>query len=99
MLIVNSPFFFTGVWAICKGFIDEKTRHKIKILGHKYQKELFELVDPDNVPEFLGGKCRCPGEGGCALSEAGPWQDFEMVKPVGIKRKRVYSPIAINEDR
>jgi hypothetical protein len=40
MFIVNAPMIFTGVWAIAKGFIDEKTKNKIKILGHKYQKEL-----------------------------------------------------------
>jgi hypothetical protein len=29
MFIVNAPMLFTGVWAMCKGFIDEKTRAKI----------------------------------------------------------------------
>lgn len=57
MFIVNAPMLFTGVWAIIKGFIDEKTRNKIKILGSKYQKDLLECVDPDNLPDFLGGNC------------------------------------------
>ena len=34
--IVNAPMIFTGVWAVVKGFIDEKTRKKITIHGSKY---------------------------------------------------------------
>jgi hypothetical protein len=29
MFIVNAPLLFTGVWAIVKGFLDERTRNKI----------------------------------------------------------------------
>ena len=36
MYIVNAPMLFTGVWAVVKGFIDEKTRKKITIAGGKY---------------------------------------------------------------
>ena len=36
MFIVNAPMLFTGVWAVIKGFIDEKTRQKIHIRGSKY---------------------------------------------------------------
>jgi hypothetical protein len=36
MYIVNAPMLFTGVWAVVKGFIDEKTRKKITIAGGKF---------------------------------------------------------------
>ena len=36
MYIINAPMLFTGVWAVVKGFLDQRTRDKIKILGHKY---------------------------------------------------------------
>jgi hypothetical protein len=36
MYIVNAPMLFTGVWAVVKGFIDEKTRKKIFIKGGKF---------------------------------------------------------------
>lgn len=55
--IVNAPFLFAGVWAIVKSFIDEKTRKKIQIKGGSYQKDLLEIVDAENLPDFLGGTC------------------------------------------
>lgn len=55
--IVNAPFLFTGVWAIVKSFLDEKTRKKILIKGGSYQKDLLELVEAENLPDFLGGTC------------------------------------------
>lgn len=88
MYIVNAPILFTGVWAVVKGFIDEKTRQKIHIRGAKYEKDLLELIDAENLPDFLGGKCKCEEvEGGCMFSNAGPWQDYEIIHPIGIKKK------------
>jgi hypothetical protein len=36
MFIVNAPMLFTGVWAVVKGFLDQRTRDKIKIMGGKF---------------------------------------------------------------
>lgn len=44
--IVNAPMLFSGVWAVIKGFLDEKTRKKIAIKGGSYQKDLLDLVEP-----------------------------------------------------
>lgn len=87
--IVNAPLLFTGVWAIVKGFIDEKTRKKITILGGKFQKDLLELVEAENLPDFLGGKCLCTEYGGCMKSNLGPWNDYEITQPVGIRKKQI----------
>jgi CRAL/TRIO domain len=87
MFIVNAPMLFTGVWAVVKGFLDERTRNKIQIKGSKYQKELLELVEPQNLPDFIGGSCKCEKSGGCMLSVEGPWNDFELAKPWGIRHK------------
>jgi len=57
--IVNAPLLFKGAWAVIQPFIDEKTRAKISILGSKFHKDLFKHVDPDNVPQILGGNCTC----------------------------------------
>jgi len=47
MMIVNAPMLFTGVWAMCKSFVDEVTRKKIFILGSKYLPTLLEHVEKD----------------------------------------------------
>jgi hypothetical protein len=74
MFVVNAPMMFTGIWAMVKMWIDEKTKEKIKILGGSYKKELLEFIDPENLPDFLdGGKCRCNAQE-CDLSmNIGPW--------------------------
>ena len=54
MVIANAPAIFTGVWAIVKGWIDEKTRKKIVVVGNP-TKILSEFIDMDNLPIFMGG--------------------------------------------
>jgi hypothetical protein len=74
MFLLNTGFLFSALWTLVKGFIDEKTRNKIHVEGSKYQKKLLELVDEENLPSFLGGKCTCPTiEGGCLYADIGPW--------------------------
>ena len=77
MFIVNSPFLFTGAWAVISPFIDAKTRKKISIVGAKYQKELLTHIDPENLPVEYGGECTCPEfEKGCLYSNKGPWNEY-----------------------
>ena len=66
---------FSAIWTLVKGFLDEKTRAKIKIEGTKYIKELLKLIDIENIPSFMGGQCTC--EEGCLSSNAGPWTQYE----------------------
>ena len=64
---------FTGVWAVVKMWIDDKTKEKIQILGSSYKKELLKYIDPENLPDFLdGGTCKCAG-GDCLSINKGPW--------------------------
>jgi hypothetical protein len=83
--IVNAPMLFSGVWVIIKGFLDEKTRKKITIKGSSYQKDLLELVDENNLPDFLGGKCKSFG---AHKDGVGPWNDYDIVEPVGIRKRQ-----------
>lgn len=74
MFLINTSFFFSAVWTIVKGFIDEKTRNKVNVEKSSYQKKLLEFINPENLPSFLGGTCTCPEiEGGCFYSDIGPW--------------------------
>lgn len=91
--VVNAPFLFAGVWAICKGFLDEKTRKKIKIIGGGFLSTLRDYIEDQDIPTFLGGQCTCEEFGGnCLTSDRGPWNDFEFVKPKGVKRKQAMLP-------
>ena len=85
IVMINTPKVFSGAWTILKPFMAEGTRRKIIIKSDGAVNELLEEIDAEDLPEFFGGKCKC--EGGCQKSFAGPWQDYEMVSPVGIKLK------------
>ncbi|KAH6570914.1 hypothetical protein BASA50_001255 [Batrachochytrium salamandrivorans] len=73
MFIINAPTLFTTIWAIIRTMLDENTVSKISVIGSGYQKALLEDIDPENLPEFFGGTCKCPG--GCDHSDIGPWND------------------------
>lgn len=88
-MMVNSPWVFTGCWAVIKAFLDEKTRKKIQLIGGSYTKsELLKYIDEDQLPDFLGGTH--PGN---IKDNIGPWNDFEIVDGhqkgdvVGIRKK------------
>ncbi|XP_043722351.1 phosphatidylinositol/phosphatidylcholine transfer protein SFH9-like isoform X2 [Telopea speciosissima] len=80
MFIVNAGSGFKLLWNTVKGFLDPKTTSKIIVLGNKYQNKLLEHIDPSQLPDFLGGSCSCPNEGGCMRSSKGPWNDPEIMK-------------------
>ncbi|KAH7909020.1 CRAL-TRIO domain-containing protein [Hygrophoropsis aurantiaca] len=80
LAIVNAPSSFTFIWGIVKPWLSKETVAKVDILGSDYQKVLLDLVDAENLPEVLGGKCRCELDGGCDLSGAGPWMEERKAK-------------------
>jgi phosphatidylinositol/phosphatidylcholine transfer protein len=67
------------VWSVVKRWLDPVTVAKISILGGNYQGELLKQIPSENLPSQFGGSCRC--EGGCELSDAGPWQDPRWLAP------------------
>jgi hypothetical protein len=69
--IINSPWGFSTVWSLVKGWLDPATVEKIHVLGSSYKADLLKQIPADSLPAFLGGACDCPG--GCSLSDAGPW--------------------------
>lgn len=88
LYIVNSPWTFTAVWSAVKGWLDEKTRAKIHIVGGKPINHLLKHIDEENIPDFLGGKNTRQ-----LLEDHGPWNDYEIVDGskkgdiVGIRKK------------
>ncbi|XP_073003694.1 phosphatidylinositol/phosphatidylcholine transfer protein SFH13-like [Typha latifolia] len=80
MFIVNSGSGFKLLWNTVKGFLDPKTTSKIHVLGTKFHKRLLEAIDSSQLPDFLGGSCTCAAEGGCLMSDKGPWKDPNIMK-------------------
>jgi len=78
MYIINAPFLFSGLWAIVKPWLDEKTVAKIQIIGSGYKSELLKMIDEQNLPTFFGGKST--EELGM---NPGPWQGWEA-KSIGV---------------
>ena len=68
-IVVNAPRLFSGVWSVCKGYVDEKTRKKISIISSsKSLEELLKHIDMDQIPEFLGGTNKAT-----FMDNPGPW--------------------------
>ncbi|XP_038995489.1 phosphatidylinositol/phosphatidylcholine transfer protein SFH9-like [Hibiscus syriacus] len=82
MYIVNAGNGFKLLWNTAKGFLDPRTTAKIHVLGNKFHNKLLEIIDPSQLPEFLGGTCSCPNDGGCLRSDKGPWNNPEIMKLV-----------------
>ncbi|KAK8979781.1 hypothetical protein V6N11_065984 [Hibiscus sabdariffa] len=82
MYIVNAGNGFKLLWNTAKGFLDPRTTAKIHVLGNKFHNKLLEIIDPSQLPVFLGGTCSCPNDGGCLRSDKGPWNNPEIMKLV-----------------
>ncbi|KAK9458087.1 CRAL-TRIO domain-containing protein [Dipodascopsis uninucleata] len=77
--MINAPFGFSTAFRIVRPLLDPVTVSKIFILGSGYQSELLKQIPADNLPSKFGGNCDC--EGGCELSDAGPWHDPQYMLP------------------
>lgn len=56
-IIVNAPVIFKVFWKMAKMILNKNTIAKFQVVKGSYEKELNEVATPDNIPQFLGGKC------------------------------------------
>ena len=73
LVICHAPMVFTGIYSLVKGWIDEKTRKKISLVGDP-KKVFTEFVDMDQLPPFLGGTSEKEFK-----DDWGPWKEYELV--------------------
>ncbi|KAK4552759.1 cytosolic factor, phosphatidylinositol/phosphatidylcholine transfer protein [Recurvomyces mirabilis] len=85
LYIINAPWGFSGIFSVIKRFLDPVTVAKIHVLGSGYKSELLGQVPKENLPSEFGGNCKC--QGGCQLSDEGPWRDPQWAKPAAWEKK------------
>lgn len=66
MVIANAPWVFRAAWTMVKPFIHPLTKERIK-MGNEH---LLEIIDEEQLPQFLGGKCKCK-DGKCLIEQIG----------------------------
>jgi hypothetical protein len=60
-VVTNAPRIFAGIFALCKPFLAEDTKSKVVIVSKSgdHLAELSKLIDPSEIPTFLGGSSEC----------------------------------------
>ncbi|XP_019054152.1 PREDICTED: phosphatidylinositol/phosphatidylcholine transfer protein SFH11 isoform X2 [Nelumbo nucifera] len=99
LFIVNAGSGFRALWKALKAFMDAHTVAKIQVLGSNYQSSLLEVVDPSNLPTFLGGNCTCLEYGGCMSSDKGPWNNTEITEALQVDSWAVCDTELKNENK
>ncbi|MES1909549.1 MAG: hypothetical protein MHM6MM_002267 [Cercozoa sp. M6MM] len=59
-IIINAPMFFNVVWKLVAPMLNSRTQSRITVCGSNYQEALHALVDPAQLPEYLGGTAADP---------------------------------------
>jgi hypothetical protein len=72
--VVNAGWWFSVGWSAVSVVLDQGTRDKFKIFAGVPTKELSEIIDLEELPTFLGGKCKC------AQKYASYWDDVPDYK-------------------
>jgi hypothetical protein len=71
--IINSPWYFSAMWAIIKLWLDKSTKKKFSICGSSFKKQLLEFIPSDQLPIFLGGT-----KEGSIHSWVLPWHQWQF---------------------
>jgi len=55
VFVLHSPWFFSALWKVIRGWLDERTSKKVHFLGKDYKEILNQFLDDDQLPVSLGG--------------------------------------------
>jgi len=58
MIVCNAPWVFKLVWKLVRPWLHPITREKILVGSDNLRK----YIDEDQIPAFLGGKCKCAAQ-------------------------------------
>lgn len=98
LFIVNASPGFRMLWKVIRAFLDVRTLTKIQVLGSNYLGNLIQVIDPSNLPSFLGGSCTCAEYGGCLSSDKGPWNNPEITEMLQALSAIKESTDEVNDD-
>lgn len=99
LFIINAGPGFKLLWSTIKGFLDAKTVAKVNVLGADFKEKLLEVIDSSQLPSFLGGSCECTSDGGCLMSDKGPWKDPEIMKVLNGAEKQIRKVIVVSRTK
>lgn len=54
-IMINTPWLFTTVWSLVKGWLAAQTVEKIVLVGNDFRGAILEEVEEKNIPEMVGG--------------------------------------------
>ncbi|CUV06571.1 unnamed protein product [Cryptosporidium hominis] len=93
MIVINAPSIFGIIWNFLKPLIDERTAKKISVYTHSddWKSVLFDLVDPDQLPKFLGGSPNYEGE--WFNANIGPWSNQIILECIAEKYPNIPKPL------
>lgn len=64
LAIFPFPWYGRAIWGVLKVFVDKRTQDKVMLLSKGSDKgippELADVLDINQVPEFMGGTCKTP---------------------------------------
>ncbi|KAK2195216.1 bifunctional CRAL-TRIO lipid binding domain superfamily/CRAL-TRIO lipid binding domain/CRAL-TRIO [Babesia duncani] len=74
LLFINSSAIFSALYSLLSSLVDAKTIAKVAVINSKTEsrRRILEMVDVDQLPEFLGGTCP---DDTWQESNLGPWGD------------------------
>ena len=64
-IMINTPWLFSTVWTLVKGWLAAKTVEKISMVGTDFKGAVMEEVEEHNIPEMVGG----PYKGGISYEK------------------------------